>query len=172
MARQPAPATFGGISKGPSSRFPRLANRGVGVSTAHYGLLRFARDHRTGLKSTISGQFLLVAGWRWLPVDDPRTGFGHTLCWANAVKYFDWDDAKNAKLRAERGVAFEDVVVHIERGDLPDILKIRLSSKDVEAIQKRALAEGLPYQTLIPSLLHRYSVSADQRSLTTHRGAV
>ncbi len=24
-----------------------------------------------------------------------------------AVKYFDWDDAKNAKLRAERGIGFE-----------------------------------------------------------------
>jgi hypothetical protein len=23
-----------------------------------------------------------------------------------AVKYFDWDDAKNAKLRAERGIGF------------------------------------------------------------------
>jgi predicted DNA binding CopG/RHH family protein len=32
-----------------------------------------------------------------------------------------------------------------------------LSSKDLEAIQKRALAEGLPYQTLIASLLHKYA---------------
>ena len=39
------------------------------------------------------------------------------------VKYFDWDDAKNAKLRAERGVGFEGVVFHIERGDLLDILE-------------------------------------------------
>jgi uncharacterized DUF497 family protein len=39
------------------------------------------------------------------------------------VKYFDWDDAKNAKLRAERGIGFEDVVFHIERGDLLDILE-------------------------------------------------
>jgi predicted DNA binding CopG/RHH family protein len=29
-------------------------------------------------------------------------------------------------------------------------LNIRLSSKDLEAIQKRALAEGLPYQTRRP----------------------
>jgi hypothetical protein len=27
----------------------------------------------------------------------------------------------------------------------------------LEAIQKRALAEGLPYQTLIASLLHKYA---------------
>jgi hypothetical protein len=38
-----------------------------------------------------------------------------------AVKYFDWDDAKNAKLRAERGIGVEDIVFHIERGDLLDI---------------------------------------------------
>ena len=36
-------------------------------------------------------------------------------------------------------------------------LNTRLSSKDLEAIQKRALAEGLPYQTLIASLLHKYA---------------
>jgi predicted DNA binding CopG/RHH family protein len=36
-------------------------------------------------------------------------------------------------------------------------LNIRLSSKDLEAIQKRALAAGLPYQTLISSLLHEYA---------------
>jgi uncharacterized DUF497 family protein len=38
------------------------------------------------------------------------------------VKYFAWDDAKNAKLRKERGIGFEDVVFHIER-DLLDILE-------------------------------------------------
>jgi uncharacterized DUF497 family protein len=40
-----------------------------------------------------------------------------------SVKYFDWDEAKNAKLTAERGMGFEDVVFHIERGDLLDILE-------------------------------------------------
>ena len=36
-------------------------------------------------------------------------------------------------------------------------INIRISSKDLEAIQKRALEEGLPYQTLIASLLHKYA---------------
>ena len=39
------------------------------------------------------------------------------------MKYFAWDDAKNANLRKERGIGFEDVVFHIERGDLLDILE-------------------------------------------------
>jgi uncharacterized DUF497 family protein len=38
-----------------------------------------------------------------------------------AVKHFDWDDAKNAKLRTERGIGFEEIVFHIERGDRLDI---------------------------------------------------
>ena len=35
-------------------------------------------------------------------------------------------------------------------------VNIRISSKDLEALQKRALEEGLPYQTLIASVLHKF----------------
>ncbi len=30
------------------------------------------------------------------------------------------------------------------------------SGKDLEALQKKALREGIPYQTLIASILHKY----------------
>jgi predicted DNA binding CopG/RHH family protein len=35
-------------------------------------------------------------------------------------------------------------------------VNIRISSKDLIAIQKKALEEGIPYQTLISSVLHKY----------------
>lgn len=35
-------------------------------------------------------------------------------------------------------------------------INIRLPSKDLRGIQKRALAEGIPYQTLVASILHKY----------------
>ena len=35
-------------------------------------------------------------------------------------------------------------------------INIRLSSRDLENIQIRAAAEGMPYQTLIASVLHKY----------------
>lgn len=35
-------------------------------------------------------------------------------------------------------------------------VNIRISLKDLESIQKKALEEGIPYQTLISSLLHKY----------------
>ena len=36
-------------------------------------------------------------------------------------------------------------------------VNIRLSSADLLDIQARALAEGMPYQTLIASVLHKYA---------------
>ncbi len=36
-------------------------------------------------------------------------------------------------------------------------VNIRLSSGDLQDIQVKALAEGLPYQTLIASVLHKYA---------------
>jgi predicted DNA binding CopG/RHH family protein len=35
-------------------------------------------------------------------------------------------------------------------------INIRISSKDLNALQKRALREGIPYQTLVASVLHKY----------------
>lgn len=35
-------------------------------------------------------------------------------------------------------------------------INIRLPSKDLRGLQKRALAEGIPYQTLVASILHKY----------------
>lgn len=39
------------------------------------------------------------------------------------MKFFSWDTRKNDRLRAERGISFEEVVFHIERGDVLDILE-------------------------------------------------
>ena len=39
------------------------------------------------------------------------------------MKYFTWDDAKNEKLKAERGIGFEEMVFLIERGDLLEIVE-------------------------------------------------
>ena len=35
-------------------------------------------------------------------------------------------------------------------------VNIRISTKDLHGLQKRALEEGIPYQTLISSILHKY----------------
>ena len=35
-------------------------------------------------------------------------------------------------------------------------INIRLSSKDLRALKARALKEGIPYQTLVSSVLHKF----------------
>ncbi|MCO5763142.1 MAG: antitoxin [Chromatiaceae bacterium] len=35
-------------------------------------------------------------------------------------------------------------------------INIRLSSRDLRALQVRALQEGMPYQTLVSSVLHKF----------------
>jgi uncharacterized DUF497 family protein len=39
------------------------------------------------------------------------------------MKYFSWNNDKNERLRRERGISFEEIVFHIERGDLIDIVE-------------------------------------------------
>ena len=72
-----------------------------------------------------------------------------------SVERGDWKSAKSAKGGKRERVRYSRYAKATFRKDRR--LNIRLSSKDLEAIQKRALAEGLPYQTLISSLLHKYA---------------
>lgn len=80
------------------------------------------------------------------------------------MKRFDWDDAKNAKLREERGIGFEDVVFHIERGDVLDILEHpnpeRYARQRIFVVRREDYAYLVPFvedeekvflKTIIPS---------------------
>ncbi|GJM41288.1 MAG: hypothetical protein DHS20C20_15700 [Ardenticatenaceae bacterium] len=49
-------------------------------------------------------------------------------------------------------------------------INIRISGRDLAAIQKRALEEGIPYQTLIASILHKY-VSGSLYDVTANKTA-
>ena len=64
----------------------------------------------------------------------------------------EWRSVKGVKRDLDRYRRYAKATFRKDRR-----LNIRISSKDLEAIQKRALEEGLPYQTLISSLLHKYA---------------
>jgi hypothetical protein len=38
------------------------------------------------------------------------------------MNYYKWDFQKNEKLKVERGISFEQIVMHIERGDVLDLV--------------------------------------------------
>ncbi|MEQ1635891.1 MAG: hypothetical protein ABL903_04310 [Methylococcales bacterium] len=46
-------------------------------------------------------------------------------------------------------------------------INIRISSRDLAALQRRALEEGMPYQTLVASVLHKYA-SGSLRDLSAN----
>ena len=70
----------------------------------------------------------------------------------DSVERGEWPSVRGAKRERNRYARYARATFRKDRR-----LNIRISSKDLEAIQKRALEEGLPYQTLISSLLHKYA---------------
>ena len=47
-------------------------------------------------------------------------------------------------------------------------INIRISSRDLTAIQSRASEEGIPYQTFVSSIIHKY-VSGSLQDLTANK---
>ena len=45
------------------------------------------------------------------------------------MTYYKWNHEKNEKLKAERGVGFEQITLQIERGDLLDVIEHPNQSK-------------------------------------------
>lgn len=61
---------------------------------------------------------------------------------------FRWNAAKNARLRRERGITFEEIVVAIEAGQLLDVLEHRNSARYPG--QKLLLVTLRDYVYLVP----------------------
>jgi len=62
---------------------------------------------------------------------------------------------RSTGLKARERARYERAAADTLRKDRR--VNLRLSSRDLDAIKKRALLEGLPYQTLISSVIHRYA---------------
>ena len=80
------------------------------------------------------------------------------------MKYFAWNPEKNPRLKQERSVSFEEVVFHIERGDLLDVLhhpnQARYTGQRIFAVNIDDYAYLVPFveaegevflKTIIPS---------------------
>ncbi|GAB6091741.1 antitoxin [Spirochaeta dissipatitropha] len=57
----------------------------------------------------------------------------------------NFDQLKNDLKDAARKTSIKDYRINI-----------RISKRDVEALKTKALEEGIPYQTLVTSILHKY----------------
>ncbi len=68
-----------------------------------------------------------------------------------SVERGEWDSVPRMTSERKRFQRYAEATFRKDRR-----INIRISGKDLMAIQKRALEEGIPYQTLISSLLHKY----------------
>ena len=63
----------------------------------------------------------------------------------------EWQSVKNVKEQAAQYRAYARATFRKDKR-----VNIRISEKDLLDLQKRALRDGIPYQTLISSVLHKY----------------
>jgi len=71
------------------------------------------------------------------------------------VEAYERDEFKPVKSQKAAKRAAIDAARRYMRKDAR--INIRLSAADLEMIKRRAVEEGLPYQTLIASILHKYA---------------
>jgi predicted DNA binding CopG/RHH family protein len=64
----------------------------------------------------------------------------------------EWKSVKNLKTEIHRYQKIAQATIRKDKR-----INIRIAAKDLEDIQKKALEEGIPYQTLISSILHKYA---------------
>lgn len=57
----------------------------------------------------------------------------------------DFENIKQELVDAAKKTAIKDYRINI-----------RISKRDVEALKTKAMEEGIPYQTLVTSILHKY----------------
>ena len=63
----------------------------------------------------------------------------------------EWKSAKKIKEQKEQYRTYARATLRKDKR-----VNIRISEKDLLALQKRAVRQGIPYQTLISSVLHKY----------------
>jgi predicted DNA binding CopG/RHH family protein len=63
----------------------------------------------------------------------------------------EWRSVKNVDKEIKRHMEYARATFRKEKR-----VNIRISEKDLNAIQSRALEEGIPYQTLMSSVLHKF----------------
>ena len=69
----------------------------------------------------------------------------------DSVEKGEWKSVRGAKRKI---IKYQEYAKATFRKDKR--INIRISEKDLVGIQKKAVEEGLPYQTLISSVLHKF----------------
>ena len=71
----------------------------------------------------------------------------------NSIENDEWKSVRNKKdLMDKLQNAAKSTMLKDQR------MNIRIAKKDLEGLKTKALEEGIPYQTLVSSVLHKYVI--------------
>ncbi len=68
-----------------------------------------------------------------------------------SVESGEWQSVENTEQAIARYRSYAESTVRKDKR-----INIRISKRDLDLLKRRALEDGIPYQTLISSILHRY----------------
>ncbi|MBT3297105.1 MAG: antitoxin [Verrucomicrobia bacterium] len=68
-----------------------------------------------------------------------------------SIERGEWKSVRNLKAEIKKHQEYARNTLKKDKR-----VNIRISSRDLEAIQTRAVEDGIPYQTLMASVLHRF----------------
>ena len=63
----------------------------------------------------------------------------------------EWQSVKNVKKEIAKYTEYARAALRKDKR-----INIRIMQRDLELLQRKAIEEGMPYQTLITSILHKY----------------
>lgn len=79
-----------------------------------------------------------------------------------AIEAGEFESVLTKKRRAELVSAAKDTVRKDKR------INIRISNRDLKAVQLKASEEGVPYQTLVSSVIHKY-ISGSLKDISANK---
>jgi predicted DNA binding CopG/RHH family protein len=68
-----------------------------------------------------------------------------------SIEHEEWRSVKNIKIEKERAIAAARNTLKKDKR-----INLRFTQKDYRRIKIKAIEEGIPYQTLISSIVHKY----------------
>ena len=80
---------------------------------------------------------------------DPLDGEERELI--DSVERGEWREAPDAQRLKEQAIEYAEATIRKDKR-----MNIRISERDLRNLKRKALEEGIPYQTMVSMVLHKY----------------
>ncbi len=68
-----------------------------------------------------------------------------------SIRRDEWEEAKDVRKLKKQALEYAEATVKKDKR-----MNIRISERDLRNLKRKALEEGIPYQTMVSMVLHKY----------------